>query len=301
MTGVVNTPTSTIDVAFIEEYNADVHLLFRQYGSRLMNTTRKGTVMAKSVYWQKFGFVTAQNKTRNAEHAFQNPEHTRVKADMVDWYVPTLIDDLDLLKLNIDEKQAHARSHTAALGKKVDEILINTMYAGANGTKLGAADKGFGYETAMGVLTTFQVNEVPDDGNRFCALHPYAWAQFLKVPEFANADYVSHDRLPFKGGMTAKFWMGTLWMPLPNIYLGDGAGPGVAPTGAVDTLNVANNIAWHRSVVGHGTNAEIRTTWDWENTYSAWSCVSAMSLGAAIIENTGVYRVDSLSPRPVPA
>jgi len=44
--------TSTIDQAFIEEYNADVHLLYRQYGSRLMNTTRKGTVAAKSVYFQ---------------------------------------------------------------------------------------------------------------------------------------------------------------------------------------------------------------------------------------------------------
>lgn len=297
MTGVVNTPTPTIDVAFIEEYNADVHLLFRQYGSRLMNTTRKGSVQAKSVYWQRFGFVTAQNKTRNAEHAFQNPEHTRVKADMVDWYVPTLIDDLDLLKLNIDEKNAHARSHVAALGKKTDQIIIDTIYAGANSTKLGDATDPFTYDTAMEVLTTFQVNEVPDDGNRFCALHPYAWAQFLKVPEFANADYVGQDRLPFKGGMTAKFWMGTLWMPLPNVHLGTGSGSS-NPTGTVNTVNVANNFCWHRSVVGHGTNAEIRTTWDWENTYSAWSCVSAMSLGCAIIEDTAVYRIDTLSPKP---
>jgi hypothetical protein len=175
------------------------------------------------------------------------------------------------------------------------------MHAGANTEVLGSPTVGFGYETAMTIITTFTLNEVPDDGNRFCALHPYAWAQFLQVPEFANADYVGSENLPYKGGMTAKHWMGTLWMPLPNVYLGDGAGAGVAPPGAVDTANVANNIAWHRSAVGHGTNKEVDTKWDWENTYSAWSCVSSMSLGAAVIENTGCYRVRSLSPKPVVA
>jgi len=277
----------TIDTAFIEEYNADVHLLFRQMGSRLMNTTRKGTVMAKTVYWQKFGFVQAQTKGRNAQHTFQDPEHTRVSASMADWYVPTLVDDLDLLKLNIDEKNAHARSHVAALGKKVDEILIAAMETGANATDLGEASAAaWDYDTFMNVLTTFQLNEVPDDGQRYCAMHPYAWAQALKVPEFANADYIGQDMLPFKGGMTGKMWMGTLWFPLANISHG------------VSDTNEATNIAWHQSVVGHGVNKEISTIWDWENTYSAWSCVSSMSLGAAIIEDTGCYKVTTLSPRP---
>lgn len=278
----------TIDVAFTEEYNADVHLKFRQLGSRLMNTTRKGTVMAKSVYWQVFGMLVAQTKGRNAQHVFQDPAHTRVKADMADWYVPTLIDDLDMLKLNIDEKDAHAQAHVSALGKKTDQILIDTMEAGAN-SDLGDATKAFDYNMAMSVVTTFQVNEVPDDGQRYCALHPFAWAQLLKVPEFANADFVGQENLPFKGGMTAKFWMGILWMPLPNVTFG------VTP--AVDE-NVATNLAWHKSVVGHGVNKEINTNWDWENTYSAWSAVSCMSLGAAIIEDTGCYTVSSLSPKP---
>lgn len=289
----------TIDVAFVEEYNADVHLKFRQMGSRLMNTTRKGTVMAKSVYWQVFGTLVAQQKTRNAQHTFQDPEHTRVKADMADWYVPTLIDDLDMLKLNIDEKQTHQGAHVAAMAKKADQIVLDAMYAGKNATDLGNVANAFDYDHAMSVVSVFNVNEVPDDGQRYCALHPYAWAQFLKVPEFANADYVGFDNLPFKGGMQAKMWMGTLWMPLPNIYLGDAAGAGVAPTGASDAVNVANNIAWHKSAMGHGVNKEISTEWDWENTYSAWSAVSSMSAGAKVIEDTGVYLVSSLSPKPV--
>jgi len=276
---------STIDVAFVEEYNADVHLTYRQFGSRLQNMTRKGTIQAKSVYWQVFGALAAQTKTRNAAHTFIDPTHTRVKADMADWYVPTLVDDLDLLKLNIEERQSHSRAHVAALGKKTDDILIAAMEAGANATDLGDAAAAFDYGMAMSILTTFQVNEVPDDGQRFVALHPYAWSQFLQVSEFANADYVGQEMLPFKGGMTAKYWMGTMWMPLPNVTWNT-------------TPNVAENLCWHRSAVGHGVNADIETKWDWENTYSAWSAVSSMSLGAAVIEDTGMYVCSSLSPKP---
>lgn len=289
---------STIDQAFVEEYNADVHLTFRQMGSRLINMSRKGSVRGSTVRWQVFGAVAAQSKTRNAAHTFADIEHTYVQATMVDYYVPTLVDDLDLLKLNIDEKGSHVKSHVAAMGKKADTVLINTMYAGANASALGDATSAFDYGIAMDVLTTFQMNEVPDDGGRFCALHPYAWAQMLQISEFANADYVGSDRLPFAGGMTAKHWMGVTWFPEANLYLGDGAGGATAPTGADDTVNVANNLCWHKSVLGHGVNAEPKTIIDYENTYSAYSFVTSMSLGAEVIEDTGVYIVKSLSAAP---
>lgn len=276
---------STIDVAFIEEYNADVHLAFQQMGSRLTNLTRKGRVAGDTVYWQKFGTLAAQGKTRNAIHSFLDPEHTRVSATMADRYVPTLVDKLDLLKLNIDERRAHAMSQVAALGRDADSIIITAMDAGANATQLGDAAKAWTYDTFMSVVTTFQVNEVPDDNRRFCGMHPYAWAQALQVNEFANADYVGPAQLPFAGGMTMKNWMGVNWFVLPNVDL---------------TTNIAKNLAWHQSAVGHGINSEIETTWDWENDRSAYSCVSSMSIGSAVIDDNGMYEVLSLSPVPAP-
>ncbi|WP_152828798.1 phage capsid protein [Fertoeibacter niger] len=102
-----------IDQAFVEEYNAQVHLDYRQMGSRLQNMTRKGTVQAKSVHWQRFGHLTTQTKARRAQHTFQTPDHNTVTASMTDHYVPTMVDDLDLLKLNIDEKNSHVRAQVA--------------------------------------------------------------------------------------------------------------------------------------------------------------------------------------------
>ncbi|MBE3637356.1 phage capsid protein [Mangrovicoccus algicola] len=277
-----------IPVSFIEQYQADVHLKFRQMGSRLMNTTRKGTVQGSTVHWQIFGTVVAQAMpARGERHTFQEPGHDRVSATMEDFVVPTYVRKLDLLKQNISERQAHAAAHTSALGIKTDDALFAIMSAGKE-KEAGDAAYGFGYNHAMSIVTGFNNSYVPDDGNRFCALHPNSWAQFLKVPQFANADWVGADNLPFKGGMSAKMWMGVLWMPLPN-------------TPFDDETNVATNYAWHRSVVGHGVNQEPQTNWQWHNDYSHYSCVSDMSFGGAVIEDKGCYSVQSLSPPPDPS
>jgi len=269
----------SIDVAFVEEYNADVHITFQQLGSRLMNTTRKGAVRGSTVYFQIFGSLAAQTKTRNAQHTFIDPTHTRVSATMADWYVPTLIDDLDLLKINHDEKMAHVKTHVGALGKKADEIIITALEAGANATDLGANTEAMDLAKMLAIVEAFHSAEVPDDGQRYCAVSPKTFIQMLKVAEFANADFIGQESLPFKGGMTAKFWMGVVWLVENNISV---------------ATNVATNIAWHRSAIGHGVNKEIETTWDWENTYSAWSAVSCMSMGAVGIDANGIYTCETL-------
>jgi len=278
-----------IDESFIEQYNADVHLNFRQFGSRLMGMTRKGVVQGSTAWFQKFGTVTTQTKTRRGTHTFQAPDHSKVSVTMADRYVPTAVDELDLLKQNIDERQAHARSHVAAMASYMDNVILGAIETGAEAGDLGDATAAFGYGHAMRIVNQFMINEVPDDGQRFVALHPYAWSQFLQVSEFANADYIGADALPFKGGMTAKMWMGCVWFPLPNISWS-------TPDG--NTANVATNLAWHRSIVGHGVNKEPETTWSYENTMSAYAAVSKLSMGAVIIEDKGAFVSSSLSPQP---
>ena len=43
--------------------------------------------------------------------------------------------------------------------------------------------------------------------------------------------------------------------------------------------------------VGHGINSELATSWDWENTRRAWSMSGSMSMGATVIDATGIVEV----------
>jgi hypothetical protein len=41
--------------------------------------------------------------------------------------------------------------------------------------------------------------DVPDDGNRFAVVGWRQWSELLTLQEFANANYVGDDELPWKG------------------------------------------------------------------------------------------------------
>jgi len=266
----------TIDNAFITQYNADAHNAYQRDGFKLARMTRSGTVRAKTVYWQKIGALVAQDKAQNGMHNFQDMSHTNVNTTMVDKYVPTIIDDLDLLKLNIAERQLHAINHKYALGNWVDEQIYDAMVAGANASTLGGGS-GVALTVAhmLEVQEAFNVNKIPDDGQRYCMVSPYVWTKMLQINEFSNADYMGYDEMPFKG-LTAKRWAGVMWFmdTLPD----------------ADGNNVATCLAWHKQCVGHGINAPFETQITYENTFSAWVAVSKISSGAKVIDDTGVYK-----------
>ncbi len=269
---------STITNAFIEQYNADAHNAYQRHGFKMQRMTRSGTVRAKTVYWQVIGTLTAQDKPRNAMHNFQDMPHSTVSAAMVDKYVPTIIDDLDLLKLNIDERRLHAENHMHALGRWSDEQIRDVMNAGAGSTIGPGNGVALTVDHMLEVPEFFNLAEVPDDGGRFCMVRPKVWSKMLKVDEFSNADYVGTADLPFRG-MTAKRWAGVMWLmdTLPSLNTGN---------------DVASNLVWHSRAVGHGSNKEFETKITFENLFSAHVAVSEISQGAEVIDPVAVAKWD---------
>ena len=130
---------NTIDVAFIKQFESEVHMAYQRMGSKLRNTVRtSGNVRGSVVRFQKIGTGSASTKSRNGSVTPMELVHTTVEATMADFYAAEYIDKLDELKTNIDERQAVAQSAAAALGRKTDEILYAAMDAGANSTQISA-------------------------------------------------------------------------------------------------------------------------------------------------------------------
>src|SRR5210317_374445 len=127
---------NTIDVAFIKQFETDVHLAYQRMGSKLRNTIRSTNVNGSVARFQKIGAGTASTKSRNGNVTAMELVHTNVEATMADYYAAEYIDKLDELKTNINERQAVAESAAAALGRKTDEIITTAMDAGANATQV---------------------------------------------------------------------------------------------------------------------------------------------------------------------
>jgi len=116
------------------------------------------------------------------------------------------------------------------------------------------------------------VADVPEDGQRYLAMHPKGYADLFAINQFASSDFVGEQNLPFAGGMTMKEFMGFK----------------VFSTSAV---TAGKNMAYHTSAVGLGINAEVATEVNYVAEKASHLANSMMSMGAVAIDANGIYEV----------
>ena len=264
---------NTIDIAFIKQFESEVHMAYQRMGSKLRNTVRTvSNVRGNTVRFQKIGTGTASTKTRNGVVSTMELAHTNVEATMADYYAAEYIDKLDELKTNIDERQAVAKSSAAALGRKTDEILITAMDAGANATQIADITGALVKADLLTLFETFGAADIPEDGGRYLAMHPAGYADLFSITEFASSDFVGDQNLPYAGGMTMKEFLGF------KIF-------------STSAVTAGKNIAYHTSSVGLGIGADVSTELNYVPERVAHLATSMMSMGAVVIDSNGIYEV----------
>ncbi len=262
---------NTIDTAFIKQFESDVHLAYQRMGSKLRNTVRTTNVTGSVARFQKIGTGSASTKSRNGNISPMELAHTTVEVTMSDFYAAEYIDKLDELKTNINERQAVAQSAAAALGRKTDELIYAAMDA-VGGTSIHDTSSALQVADILSLFETMGTQNVPEDGQRYLAMHPKGFADLFAIEQFASSDYVGPSSLPFAGGMTMKEFMGFK----------------VFSTSAVTS---GKNIAYHTSAIGLGVNADVSTEVNYIAEKASHLATSMMSMGAVGIDANGVCEV----------
>lgn len=275
--------SASIDQAFIKQFETEVHLAFQRMGSKLLSMIRRKTnLKGKDTTFQLVGKGQAGTKSRHGQIPLMNLAHTNVTCTLADYYAGDFVDALDELKTNIDERQVVAQSGAAAIGRKSDELIVTAISASTTNALVATGAAGLTQTKVNTTYERFGAQDVPDDGNRFFAVDPYCWTDLLAITAFSSADYVGPGDLPYKGGMTAKRWMGFLFFPFSG--LNDGAG------GATE----ARNLAWHKQCVGGASGTDLNTDVTWQGKEQAHLFAYSMSQGAVVIDGVGIQVVDAL-------
>ena len=185
--------STTIDQAFVKQFEEEVHQAYQRMGSKLRNTVRvKNGVQGSSTVFQKVGKGSASTKARHGKVPVMNVDHTPIECQLLDFYAGDWVDHLDELKINIDERQVLANAGAFALGRKTDELIITAL--GQTTNTAGAGTDGL---TKAKVLEAFEMlgeMDVPDDGQRYAVIGWKQWSDLLEIAEFANADFVGAGR-----------------------------------------------------------------------------------------------------------
>lgn len=270
----------TIDLAFVKQYESEVHEAYQRMGSKLRGTVRtKNGVVGSSTYFQIMGKGSATTKARGGVVPAMNLDHSNVECTLQDWYAGEWVDRLDELKINHDERGIAARAGAYALGRKTDALLIEQLDAASpvvSGSGDLADSAGFTKAKALAAVETLNTADVPDDGQRFALVSPAGWTDLMGITEFVSSEYVGAD-LPYAAamGMQTRRWLGVNWIMHTGLTL--------------STYRYC--YVYHRSAIGHAIGMDVQTDITWHGDRASHFINNMMSQGAKLIDGTGTVRV----------
>lgn len=265
---------TSISQAFVKQFEAEVFQAYQRTGSKLRGTVRtKSGVIGASTVFQKIGRGVASTKSRHGNVPVMNLDHSNIEVALADYYAGDWVDRLDELKTNIDERQVIANAGAYALGRKTDEMIINALAKTSNEVVVGT--DGLTLEKVQEALEKLGANDVPDDGERYAVVGWKQWSDLLAMKEFASADYVGAEQLPFNGTQ-AKRWLGTLWIPHAGLPLNG---------------STRSCFWYHKSAIGHAVGADVQTDITWHGDKAAHFVNNMMSQGVGLIEEDGVIAI----------
>lgn len=269
---------TTIDQAFIKQFEREVHEAYQRQGSKLRNSVRSiNNVNGASAVFQKVGKGTASTKSTHGMVPVMNLAHTNVECTLQDFYAGDWVDRLQELKVNIPERQVIASAGANALGRKTDDLIIDALKTAVTHVIIDG-NVGLTKAKVMSAFETFGKNDIPDDGNRFAVIGWKQWTELLALPEFSSADYVGAANLPYATFTQAKQWLGTTWIPHSGL--------------PIDGNDIRACYFFHKNAVGHASGSDVQTDISWHGDRAAHFVKNMMSQGAALIDSAGVVTIN---------
>ena len=131
--------SNQVTTAFAQQYSANVELQFQQMGSRLRPFVTEDPLGAEYKYFDRIGTVNARLKgARHSDVQYSDTPHSRRRVSFEDFYHADMIDKEDKLRMLIDPTSEYVQTAVAALGRQMDEIILDaalgTAYTGKTGS-----------------------------------------------------------------------------------------------------------------------------------------------------------------------
>jgi len=264
----------TIDVAFVKQYESEVHQAYQRMGSMCRGTVRtKNGLTGLTTTFQKVGKGAATTKARHGEIPPMNLEHTNVTCTVTDHFAGDYIDKFDELKINHDEREVVTNASAMALGRKTDELILDAAATTTN------SEGGTGLISLKRILAALEIlrrNDVPFDGQLYGWLTPKAEAELLNsTPQFTNSDWIQQNQ--FDSPYKVRDWLNVKWMTHSGL-------PGVGTA-------AAQCMIWHKPSLGHAIGAEVESDIQWIGPRHSHWVSNAMSQGACMIDSTAVIKI----------
>jgi hypothetical protein len=193
-----------ITTAFVQQYSANVQMLAQQKGSKLRGLVRTENVNGKSAFFDQIGATAARRRTsRHSDTPRMDTPHARRRVSMEDFDWADLVDNEDKVRTLIDPTSSYAMAAAMAMGRAMDEVIIDAMrgtaFTGETGTtavplpagsKVAVAASGLTLTKLLAAKAIMDGADIDSEG-RYIAVTNKQLTDLLNVTEVKNADFNS--------------------------------------------------------------------------------------------------------------
>ena|SRR3990167_5511011 len=198
-----------VNKAFVQQFSDNIIMLAQQDGSRLIGAVTVKPITGKYAHFDRLGAVVARQKTsRHSDVVYSDHPHSRRRVSINDFYAADLVDQEDDIRMLIDVRSPYARSISMALGRQIDDLIIDAALGNAASIDADDAssnvalpstqivDEDFG--TANSNLTIAKLieakrlidrNDVDDREARVMVVNASALAALLNTTQVTSSDF----------------------------------------------------------------------------------------------------------------
>lgn len=272
-----------LDQVLVKQFENEAIQAFQDSGKLRDSVRIRDAKGAQQVQFQVIGATTTQE--RGAIHTMiplADASHTPAVATVKNYTVSDMTDIFLNNQVGFDERQELVQSFATSLGRRIDQAIIDALDAHAF-TNTVAKDVG-GANDNLNVAMLLEAakllgSNVPEE-NRSVLCHDNGYYHFLNEDDVKSIDFNDMKTLP---SAAVKHYAGF------DIYKMADRNEG----GLALATNDRTNYAWQRNAIGLAMNMEPKIEINYEPSYGAHRVTGMISLGAVIIQDSGVVKITS--------
>lgn len=261
------------------EFDALVKAEYQSLGFLLRDTVRvRRDVIGSTVSFRKVNQIQAVPTAYLQAVVIQDPGYSQFSAILQKYTAPTAVDSVQELTVNFDAKMENAMLVANALGRRSDQIIINSL-AVSPGQTIVDGGTNMTYSKFTQAIQFFDNNAVPLP-ERFAAMSASNFQSLLQADQFVSTFY-TQNRVLDKGFVRDYLGVNIVIIPQMN----EGGLP-------FASSNIRETFFWHKQSTGMGIGHDFRTEINYLPRETSWLVNGIFSAGAITIDNLGIIQIN---------
>jgi len=261
-----------------KEFDMEVKQAYQGTGMLRGSVTLRNNVVGDTYNFRKMGKGLANQKSTADLVTPMDVSHNLIPAILQNWNAPEYTDIFDQQDVNFDERRELATTIAKALGRRLDQIVIDSMDASTPTIPDITVATNLSVSVLISASTALTNLGVPNDGRRCFAINAGGLQGLLTDENATSSDFAAVKAL-VKGDLDS--YMGFTFKIIESRVEG----------GLTVVADIVDSWAFHKDAVGLAIGIDLKTSVDWVPERTAWLSNGMMKAGAAIRDLDGLVRV----------